>query len=118
MTDFSRRTVVRGAAWTVPVLAVAAPIPAFAVSKRCRPFSTCKDPGDGSNTKDYEVFTNCGGADLSVVSVTVDGKPATLQADGGYKVFNFKDSRSTRDVTICFTDQTCEDYTVGFAPCK
>ena len=32
MSDFSRRTVVRGAAWTVPVVAVAAQAPAFAVS--------------------------------------------------------------------------------------
>lgn len=32
MSDFSRRTVVRGAAWSVPVIAVAAPIPAFAAS--------------------------------------------------------------------------------------
>lgn len=32
MSDFSRRTVVRGTAWTVPVIAVAAQAPAFAVS--------------------------------------------------------------------------------------
>ncbi len=32
MSDFSRRTVVRGFAWTVPVIAVAAQAPAFATS--------------------------------------------------------------------------------------
>jgi hypothetical protein len=32
MSTYSRRTVVRGAAWSVPVIAVAAPIPAFAAS--------------------------------------------------------------------------------------
>lgn len=32
MSQYSRRTVVRGAAWSVPVIAVAAPIPAFATS--------------------------------------------------------------------------------------
>lgn len=32
MANYTRRTVVRGAAWTVPVIAVAAPIPAFATS--------------------------------------------------------------------------------------
>ncbi len=32
MANYTRRTVVRGAAWTVPVIAVAAPIPAFAAS--------------------------------------------------------------------------------------
>ncbi len=38
MSEFTRRTVVRGAAWSVPVIAVVAPIPAFATSLR-------KDPG-------------------------------------------------------------------------
>ena len=118
MSEYSRRTVVRGAAWTVPVIAVAAQAPAFAASKRCQPFSQCKDPGDGSNTKDYEIFTNCGGADITVTTVTVDGEPAIKQPDGGFKVFNFKDSRAFRDVRICFTDRTCEDYTVAFSPCK
>ncbi|RYC07305.1 hypothetical protein [Nocardioides zhouii] len=32
MSDFTRRTVVRGAAWTVPVVAVATTVPAFAAS--------------------------------------------------------------------------------------
>ena len=32
MSTYSRRTVVRGAAWSVPVIAIAAPIPAFATS--------------------------------------------------------------------------------------
>ena len=32
MSDFSRRTVVRGTAWTVPVIAIAAQAPAFAAS--------------------------------------------------------------------------------------
>ena len=32
MANYTRRTVVRGAAWTVPVIAVAAPVPAFAAS--------------------------------------------------------------------------------------
>ena len=33
MSDFSRRTLVRGAAWTVPVISVAATAPAFAASR-------------------------------------------------------------------------------------
>lgn len=32
MTSYSRRTVVRGAAWSVPVIAMVAPVPAFAAS--------------------------------------------------------------------------------------
>ncbi|PKH37908.1 hypothetical protein SAMN05192575_101981 [Nocardioides alpinus] len=33
MSDFSRRTLVRGAAWAVPVISVAATVPAFAASR-------------------------------------------------------------------------------------
>ena len=32
MANYTRRTVVRGAAWTVPVIAIAAPVPAFSAS--------------------------------------------------------------------------------------
>ena len=32
MSDFSRRTIVRGTAWSVPVVAIAASVPAFAAS--------------------------------------------------------------------------------------
>lgn len=32
MSDFSRRTLVRGAAWSVPVIALAGPVPAYAAS--------------------------------------------------------------------------------------
>ncbi len=52
-THFSRRTVTRGMAWSVPVVAVAAQAPAFAVS-RVRPRlvfeAACKFPG--SSCKD------------------------------------------------------------------
>lgn len=37
MSDFNRRTVVRGAAWTVPVVAVAAQAPVFAASNQPPP---------------------------------------------------------------------------------
>lgn len=51
MANYTRRTVVRGAAWTVPVIAVAAPVPAFATSHEPPPPSFdfkngYKNPGE------------------------------------------------------------------------
>jgi hypothetical protein len=64
MPDFSRRTVVRGAAWSVPVIAVAAPISAFATS--CQTFSfgasSCKCAGNSdADVKGYNltICFNC-----------------------------------------------------------
>jgi hypothetical protein len=46
MSQYNRRTIVRGAAWTIPVVAVASTAPAFAASNEApRPtaVSTCKE---------------------------------------------------------------------------
>ncbi len=53
MSDFSRRTVVRGTAWTVPVIAVAAHAPAFATSHEPPPpginfGGACGNVGNGN----------------------------------------------------------------------
>lgn len=126
MSDFSRRTIVRGAAWSVPVIAVASPVPAFAVSKRCRPVAECKQPGAGQNTKDYRIRTNCGPSDDSIVSVRVfldesgtDFIAATDQGDGTWLAVGFKDSRAFRTVEITFEsgEPLTELYTVAFPPC-
>ena len=119
MTDMKRRTVVRGAAWTVPVVAVATTAPAFAVSKSCRPYAECKKPGSSQDKdKTYIVNSACGAADNNIKSVTVDGKPTTLLSTGRFETEEFKDSRNFREVVIEFTDRASETYTVGFPPCK
>jgi len=56
-SGISRRTLVKGAAWSVPVLMMAAPTPAFAASG-CNPTfsfggSSYKCPGIGQNSKEY-----------------------------------------------------------------
>ncbi len=58
-THISRRTVARGAAWSVPVAAVAFAAPAFAAS--CDPvisFSpdSCKCPGQSTNTEEFVYY--------------------------------------------------------------
>ncbi|GAB3023505.1 hypothetical protein GCM10011376_34760 [Nocardioides flavus (ex Wang et al. 2016)] len=60
MSQINRRTVVRGAAWTVPVVAVASTAPAFAASTTppaVSGFTGCKTPGDpnGPNCQGYRL---------------------------------------------------------------
>lgn len=114
----SRRTVAKGVAWTTPVIVAATAAPAFATSQSCRPFAECKKPGASQDkTKRYIVNTNCGAADASIVSITVDGKPTTALGDGRYETVEFKDSRNFREVVVTFSDRPAEKYTVPFPPC-
>jgi len=78
----SRRTVVKGAAWTMPAVLVAAPAPVVAASVAPLTFtgSACKLPGGSSDTYKGYVFelvaTSAGGSDTTVTvitGVTVDG---------------------------------------------
>ena len=62
----SRRTVARGAAWTVPILAVSVAAPAFATSVSGPVVSagaSCKCPGSGGNNFNFK----------TVLSVTTPG---------------------------------------------
>lgn len=120
MTNMTRRTVVRGTAWTVPVVAVAATAPAFAASQRCRPYAECKKPGESTDsTKTYIVASNCGAADQAVTVVTVDGKETTPLGGGRFETVEFKDSRNFRDIRVTFSDGTSEEYlNVPFPPCS
>lgn len=120
MTDMKRRSLVRGAAWSVPVIAVAAAAPAFAVSQSCRPFAECKKPGASSDTdKTYVINANCGTLDNNIKTVFVDDKPTTFLSSGRYETVQFKDSGNFRDVVITFNDGSVETYlNVAFPPCK
>ena len=78
----TRRTVVKGAAWTMPAVLVAAPAPVVAASVAPLTFtgSACKLPGGSSDAYKGYVFelvaTSAGGSDNTVTvitGVTVDG---------------------------------------------
>ena len=63
MSEFNRRTLVRGAAWSIPVVAVAAQAPAFAASTDApAPGAmsvTCRTNGNGQgNCQGYRVVLN------------------------------------------------------------
>lgn len=115
----NRRNIMRGVAWTVPVVAVAGAAPAFAVSQSCQPFAECKKPGSSQDKdKRYIVNTNCGASQINVDTITVDGKPTEPLGDGRFETVEFKDSRNFREVVVTFTDgRVAETYTVPFPPC-
>lgn len=88
----SRRTVTKAMAWAVPVIAVAAPIPAFAASQGIVSFTGrgCKDPGNSipgnPGSKAYFVeltITNTTNAQITVtfLSATVNNV-APIQPPG------------------------------------
>lgn len=122
MTNTSRRTLVRGIAWTAPVVAVVAAAPAYATSAPvCSPTAECKQPGEGSNTKDYAIRTNCvSGGDILSVRVYDDKAQvwivATPEADGTWLARGFNDSRRMRLVEIT-TQGGVVTTSIGFPPC-
>lgn len=125
MTDMNRRTVVRGVAWTTPVIVVAATAPAFAASALvCSPTAECKLPGEGSNTKDYRIRTNCSSTGGAIAKVEVyDDKNevwvvATDNGDGTWTSVDFNDSRRNRQVRITDTIGQTSVTTIPFPPCK
>ncbi len=146
-SQVSRRTVARGAAWSVPALAVGVAAPAFAASYR-QPVTSgnagCKCPGGGSPyTYNLQVNFTTPGTDsysLHVDSFLVDGvAPATfvgptdviLPAGEGSPTFRFRltNSNSTHTVVIKYTPTNTSTGVTGpqvpltltdvkFDPCK
>lgn len=86
----SRRTLARGAAWTVPVVAIGVTSPAFAASAGSAPQLTaggsCKCPGSGANNFNFKAaltVTTAGDADwqFHITSWTFDGVVGPNPAD-------------------------------------
>ena len=133
----SRRTLARGAAWTVPLVAVAVAAPAFAASQDLAPTvdagASCKCPGSGGNNHDFKTvlaFTTPGNDDwkIHVTSWTFDGaNVATLPADttltGGdgnvILTINLTNSEAKHMVSVVYTAQnltTMETVSGSFGP--
>jgi hypothetical protein len=76
----SRRTVAIGAAWAVPVIALATASPAYAASTCTPVFSlggdSCKCPGQGQNNKQY--FLNICVTDASGCTNPAPGSPDAI----------------------------------------
>ena len=133
----SRRTLARGAAWTVPMVAVAVAAPAYAASQVTKPVAnagtSCKCPGSGGNNFDFKAvlaFSITGSDDwkIHVISWTFDGADVpTLPADttltGGdgnvILTVNETDSAAKHTVSVVYTAQnltTLETVPGSFGP--
>lgn len=113
MSTHTRRTITRAAAWTMPVIAVAATAPAYAASAlECAP-TGYKKPGDGPHSKDYVLRPAC---NYDVVAVWIDGVLATRRPDGSWIVRNQPDSRRHLPVTIQTANGTDGPTMVAFPP--
>lgn len=109
----SRRTIAKGTAWSLPVVATAAAAPAANASSG-QPTKDCgvncyRDP----NKKDYYVLLTCASPAM-VKCVAIDGIYAELSA-GQWHV-HFRDARSHRSVTVYFTDGSRQDFGEEFFP--
>lgn len=122
--DVTRRSIARGAAWSVPVIAVAAAAPAFAGSQPidCTPTAECKLQGNGHNTKDYVIRTNCTSpTPIACVEVWDDKRKRWVRAsnngDGTWTAYDFNDSRRDRLVRLTDARGQQKFYNVAFPPC-
>jgi len=121
----SRRTIAQ-AAWTAPVIAACAPVPAFATSRplTCAPTARCKRPGSPKD-KSYIIDINCTskGGYIKRVEVQDVKTGEWIQAriefgeNVGWVAPGFNDSRRDRPVRITDSAGQQQVYTVSFPPC-
>lgn len=129
MSDFSRRTVVRGAAWTVPVVAVATQAPAFAVSLPPPPpppnanlGNSCGNVGNTNNAgcglpKTLQIpvtVNNTTGVDivLQVTSLFVNNTNDTVPTAAGTGVFS--GVSNIFETNMNFAEHRCLSVTQSF----
>lgn len=122
MANYTRRTVVRGAAWTVPVIAIAAPIPAFAASFppiKLDYVEAIKCPGAGQNDKTYLFKFTADSVppqgSITVLTLTINGQAVPsdrviIEGTTVYVESVTRDNSADADGTITIT------YTSGFPP--
>lgn len=129
-----RRTVVRGAVWTVPVIAVSAQAPAYATSPVPPKFDeavVCKLPGQSTDVAFgyfFKVPYNGSFEQLSIDGLTLNGQVRTaecINVRGGFLEFVVKSTNSadgSGSAVINFTfngqaDSVPFEYN-GTKPCK
>lgn len=129
-----RRNVVRGAAWTLPVVAVSATAPAFATSPIPPKFDeaeVCKLPGRSTDVAYgyfFKVPYNGTFEQLGITGLTLNGRqrtPECVVVRGGYLEFVVKSTNSADgegSATISYTFNGTA-YTTPFSydgtkPCK
>lgn len=93
MTGMDRRTIVRGVAWSVPVVAVATAAPAFAASGfACSGGKWCKVEGSKNNKWDFRYWPGtCANGTIQQVKIngmTAEYVPATRNRAAYYRLRN------------------------------
>lgn len=122
-----RRTIARGVAWTIPLVAVAVAAPAFAASRppgATDPGTSCKCPGNGSPyTYHLDLAFTTGTTDnwtITLTNVTLAGElpPTPVLYSGsfiggaGTIPFKFSGSKSAAKYTVTIS-YTATDTTTG-----
>lgn len=123
MTQYNRRTVVRGAAWTLPVVAVGAQAPAYAASTDAPsvgPTTGCKTPGDpnGLNCQGYKIqvaFNFAGPYTWTIFlnSVSSDGVDVTASIQPVTRTFTVSPANPMIEFRICTTDSAAK-FNLGY----
>lgn len=108
-TRVSRRTVAKGAAWSLPVVATAAAAPRASASSPICNLVCYRVP----NEKEYYVQVSCASPE-AVKCVAIDGVYADPVGDM-WRV-HFRDARSHRSVTVYFRDGSRQDFGEEFFP--
>lgn len=110
----TRRALVRGAAWSVPVISLAAAAPAFAASPvMCQPIG-CRY-GSG-NDKDFILDINCS-TTQPVVSVTINNKTATRIYGEWWALYDQRNTSDKLAVKITTADGGTHQSVVTFTSC-
>jgi hypothetical protein len=120
----SRRSVIKvaaNAAWAAPAVTLLTAVPASANASQgesCSP-AGWKHPGEGQNTKDYEVILDCGVKTAVSVMLSFGSDPAqamTLEADGHWWLRGQPDSQTPGTLFITFSDGSTLTEAVHFHP--
>ncbi len=136
-SQVSRRTLARGAAWTVPMVAIAVAAPAYAASQVLAPTvdagASCKCPGSGANNFNFKAvlaFTTPGNDNWKIHvtswtfdSVNVAALPADTTLTNGegnvILVVNRSNSAAKHTISVVYTAQnltTMETVSGSFGP--
>lgn len=121
MPVYNRRTLVRGAAWSIPVVALSAHAPAFAASTDPPvpgSFVACKQPGgpNSANCQGYRIainFTVSSGASYSLAftEVKINGVAAASYVPTGFTV---GPGANVHVLNVCTKDSSGDKPTLTF----
>lgn len=102
----NRRSLVLGAAWATPVIAVSCAAPAYAASRTvCETNRYCKKPGTRRDRWDFYVYPGCTGGEIS--TCIINGKSTkTKWTAAGVKYFVLENQPHSYTFRVQLIDTT------------